>query len=318
MVIILDKIVEVLKEAKSIAVLPHISADGDSLGSSLALSIVLKNMGKEVLIYAEEDIPYIYNFLPGLDLVRVGTSSQHYDVIIALDTGDMGRLGTRGEMFSNNTPVTINVDHHNTNSKFALYNYVESSSAAVGEIVYDMIGMLGESIDTDIATCLYVAITTDTGGFRYSNTTVVTHKIAADLINYGVNVAEVSQRVFETTSIEKVRLTGQVINSLQLLEDGKVALIEITDEMMMKAGAKDEDCDGVVNIGRNVKGVEVAVMLRQKSNGDIKVNLRSNSYVDVSAVAAKYSGGGHKRASGCIIKSENKESLIQDIIDRLN
>lgn len=308
---ILNEIISVLKTSKEITVLPHVSVDGDGLGSSLALGIALKKLGKEAAIFLEEDIPYIYGFLPGKDLVEIYTGQTvESDVVMALDTGDLGRLGRRVEIF-NRSRMTINIDHHNTNSGFAAYNFVQTSSSSVGEIIYQLIKMMGLDIDVDISTCLYVAIATDTGGFRYSNTTSVTHQIAADLINNGVNVAEISQKVFESTSLEKVKLMGNAINSLKILEDGKVALITLTKEMMKEAGAKEEDSDGMVNIGRNIRGVEVAVMLRQLDNGEIRVNLRSNSYVDVSAIASMYSGGGHKRAAGCTVRGELEEVKVK-------
>jgi bifunctional oligoribonuclease and PAP phosphatase NrnA len=315
----LQIIISKIKEAKNLVIMPHISVDGDGLGSSIALGLVLRKMGKEVDIYIEEDVPYIYSFLPGLDLVKVfgregGKAFKNYDMAIALDTGDMGRLGKRVPLLENGK-ISANIDHHATNSEFAFYNYVNTGSSAVGEIVYEMIKLLGQSLDTEISTCLYVAIATDTGGFRFSNTSSKTHEIVADLLKNGVDVSEVSQKVFDTTSFQKTRLMGEAINSLDLLENGKIALIIITDEMMKKTGANDEDCDGIVNLGRNIRGVEVSLMMRQRSNGEIKVNLRSKNYADVAAVASLYKGGGHKRAAGCIIEGKSAEEAKKLLID---
>ncbi|MCX8130101.1 MAG: bifunctional oligoribonuclease/PAP phosphatase NrnA [Clostridia bacterium] len=319
---IIDRIITLIKDAENIAIMPHISVDGDGLGSSLALGLTLKKMGKKVTVYLEEDVPYIYDFLPGKELVSIVNdickykNTDGYDLAIALDTGDMKRLGDRADIFER-AKITVNIDHHATNTEFAFINYVQPGSAAVGEIVYQMIKVMGQSLDAETATCLYVAITTDTGGFRFSNTTSATHQITADLINNGVNVAEISQKVFETASLEKTKLMGEAVSSLELHENGKIALIILTDEMMKKAGASEEDCDGIVNLGRNIKGVEVAVMMRQKANGAIKVNFRSKSYVDVAAIAGLFKGGGHKRAAGCIIEGkstdEAKKMLIEDI-----
>jgi len=301
---ILNEIVSVLKKSNKILILPHVSVDGDGLGSSLALALALKKMSKEVNVYLEEEIPYVYNFLPGAHMAEVYSGQKtEADAVVVLDTGDLGRLGRRAELLDNSR-VTINIDHHNTNSGFALYNFVQAASSSVGEIVYQLIRMAGLDIDADISTCLYVAIATDTGGFRYANTTSLTHQITADLINNGVNVADVSQRVFDSVSLEKVRLMGSAISSLEILEAGKVALITVTEDMIKAAGAKEEDCDGLVNIGRNIRGVEVAALLRQTDAGEVRVNLRSNAYVDVSAIASLYSGGGHKKAAGCTIKGD--------------
>ncbi|NJD04621.1 MAG: bifunctional oligoribonuclease/PAP phosphatase NrnA [Ruminiclostridium sp.] len=313
---VLDKIVSALNNSRKIAILPHISADGDALGSSLALALALAQLGKSVKVILEEDIPQVYNFLPGRHMSEVyALKETSYDTVVALDTGDTDRLGKRLEIFRC-ANVTINIDHHNTNSGFAFHNYVSTDSSAVGEIIFSLVKMMGVNPDQDISTCLYVAIITDTGGFRYSNTTPLTHRTAAELIENGINVAGISQLVFDSTSYEKVRLLGSAIQALELLENGKVALISLTDDMLRSTGAKEEECDGIVNIGRNIRGVEVAAMLRQWENGEIKVNLRSSSKVDVSAIASSYGGGGHKKAAGYITKAgldAAKKKLLDDI-----
>ncbi|MCR4434588.1 MAG: bifunctional oligoribonuclease/PAP phosphatase NrnA [Clostridiales bacterium] len=317
---VLNHIISKIKGAKSIAILPHVSADGDALGSSLALLLALKKLNKDAAVYLEEEIPFIYSFLPGKQHAEVYSGrAKEFDLVIALDTGDMERLGERSRIFRE-ALITVNLDHHNTNTEFAFYNHVQTRASAVGEIVYQLIKMLGVSLDADIATCLYVAVATDTGGFRYGNTTAVTHQIAGDLVNNGVNVSDINQKIFESVSLQKVKLMGMAINSMELFENNKIAFITLTDEMVRKAGAKEEDCDGIVNLGRNIYSVEVAAMLRMKGTDLIKVNLRSKNYVDVSAIAGMYSGGGHKRAAGCIVtgKIEDlKEKLLEDIKEAL-
>ncbi|NTV90184.1 MAG: bifunctional oligoribonuclease/PAP phosphatase NrnA, partial [Clostridiales bacterium] len=212
------------------------------------------------------------------------------------------------------------IDHHTTNSEFAFHNFVNKTSAAVGEIIYQLIMMMGLEIDEATAMCLYVAIATDTGGFRFSNTTPLTHQIASDLVNCGIDVADISQRIFNSTSLGKVRLTGIAIDSLELFENGKIATISITSEDMVRSGALDEDCDGVVNIARNIIGVQVAAMIRQKTKGEVKVNLRSNTNLDVAAVAGMYGGGGHKKAAGYTFGGtleDAKTKLLKDLQEAL-
>lgn len=316
----LDKISEVLKKSSRIAILPHIAADGDALGSSLALVLALKKLNKAAIMFVEEEIPQLYNFLPGLQYAEVYTSSNmKFDAAVAIDAGDAERLAKRFEIFDNSI-VTINIDHHSTNTEFAIHNYVDTKAAATGEIIYNLINLLCVEYNMDIATCLYVAIATDTGGFRFTNTTSHTHSIVAELLKEGVNVGDISQRVFDSTSYEKVRLLGKAADSLELLDNGKIALISITNEMIRKVGAKEEDCDGIVSIGRNIRGVKVAVMLRQLDNGEIKVNLRSSSEFDVSLIAGMYSGGGHKKAAGYTTRGsleEAKNMLLKDIREAL-
>lgn len=316
----LDRIISVLKESERIAILPHVSADGDAVGSCLALALTLKKLGKKPKVLLEEEIPYVYSFLPGRELAEVYSSGHTgYETAAALDAGDLGRLGVRRAVFET-AAVTVNIDHHNTNTEFGFHNYVDTGASAVGEIVWQMLKKLGLSPDADISTCLYVAIATDTGGFRYGNTTPLTHNIASELIKAGVQVAEVSRRIFDSASYEKVKLTGAAIGRLELFENGRVAVMTLDNALIRSTGAREEDCDGVINIARNIRGVEVAAMLRQWDNGEIKVNLRSSDDVDVSAIAGLYKGGGHKKAAGYITSGgleEAKNKLLKDIREAL-
>lgn len=319
-----NEIPSVLKEKDKIVILPHVSADGDSIGSSLALALALGKLGKHVKIYIEEKVPQTFEFLPGLDIIEiykkapeetvpgeVNIGSEAFEVAVALDTGDEGRLGNRLEILKASA-VTINIDHHATNTMFAQYNHVQPNSSSVGELMYQLLKEMDIDIDVDISTCLYVSILTDTGGFRYSNTTSLTHKVVSSLINYGVETAEICRRIFETRSCEKVKLMGLVISNLEFFHNGKIAYASITKEHLNKAGSKNDDSEGFVDIGRSIIGVEVSVLLRETEDGSVKVNLRSNSYVDVSEIAVSFCGGGHKRAAG--FKSSGKASDVKEQI----
>jgi len=319
--IVLNDIVSIIKDKEKILILPHVSADGDALGSSIALGLAIEKLGKQVKIYLEEGLQKKYDFLPGQHLIEIyeGKNGFKSEVAIALDTADEGRLGKRIEIFKE-AGVTINIDHHNTNPLYADFNYVQPHSSAVGEIIYRIIKMMDLTIDTNISICLYVAISTDTGGFRYSNTTPETHRITSDLIRIGVDVSDISRRLFETNSYEKIKLMGVAIDTLELLGNGKIAFHTITNEVMKTIGAKEEECDGLVNIGRSIEGVEVAILLRELENGEIRVNLRSNTYVDVSEIAGFFSGGGHTRAAGCTLKGDiesAKQKLVDKIVQKL-
>ncbi|WP_024833917.1 DHH family phosphoesterase [Ruminiclostridium josui] len=314
------EIIKAIEKAESIAIFPHVSADGDAIGSSLALALAIKKAGKKVIVYMEESIPDNYKFLPGIELARfISESDEVMGLNIALDTGDNGRLGTRADRFFK-APVTINIDHHITNTKFAQYNHVDASSASTGELIFLLLNEIGYEIDTDMAKCLYTAIATDTGGFKYGNTTAETHRTAAELLSTGIDVADLSQKIFDNTSFVKLKLTQKAIELLELYENDLLAVTVITQDILRLTGAKDEDCDGLVNIGRSIVGVEVSVLIKEKSNNEIRVNLRSKAYVDVSEIAASFGGGGHKRAAGCTINgsiSDVKEQLINTIKDKL-
>lgn len=315
----LDKISKVLKASDRIAILPHISADGDAIGSSLALALALNGMKKNSRVILEEKIPFVYGFLPdgGLSAVfhDMGKQNARFDTVVAVDCGDIERLGGRKEIFGK-APVTVNIDHHPTNTSFAEYNFIDAEAAATAEIIYRLLGLLDVKAGRDTATCLYTAIAADTGGFRYGNTTPLTHKIAAELIKSGVDVAQVSERIFDSVPYEKVKLTGAAIDTLELIENGRIAVMALTRDLIQKTGAGDEDFDGIINTARSIRGVDVAAMLRQTLSGEIKVSLRSNSRVDVSEIARAYSGGGHKKAAGYTADgtlAEAKDSLINSI-----
>lgn len=330
----LDRIADAVNSAQNIAILPHVTADGDALGSSFALALVLADMGKKADVLLEESVPLIYCFLPGIEFSSVfdadveacgkaGNDSPaagvHYDLVMALDCGDLERLGSRRKVFDC-AEKTVNIDHHQTNTGFAMLNHVVTDAAATGEIIFELIRRLGRIPGKDAATSLYAAISTDTGGFRYSNTTPRTHEIAAELIKLGVDVADVSQRVFDVSSYGKVKLLGAAIRNLEILEDGKLAVMAVTNEMIKSTEAKEEDSDGIINVARNIRGVEAAAMLRQLESGEIKVNLRSNNYVDVAVIAERYSGGGHKRAAGFTATGgldQIRDTVIRDLKDAL-
>jgi Exopolyphosphatase-related proteins len=314
------ELVKAIETAGSIAIFPHVSADGDAIGSSLALCLALKKAGKKVIVYIEECIPDSFRFLPGVELARFYNETDSImELNIALDTGDTGRLASRADAFFK-APRTINIDHHITNTKFAQYNYVDAMSASTGELVFLLLKKLSYEIDNDMAKCLYTAIATDTGGFKYGNTTAETHRTAAELLSTGIDVAELSQKIFDNTTFVKLKLTQKAIELLELYENDMLAVTAITQKVIKEIGAKDEDCDGLVNIGRSVEGVEVSALIKEKDNNEIRVNLRSKTYVDVSEIAASFGGGGHKRAAGCTMKgsiAEVKQQLINAIREKL-
>ncbi|MDK2932334.1 MAG: bifunctional oligoribonuclease and phosphatase NrnA [Clostridiales bacterium] len=312
----LNEIAEIIKARSNIAILPHIHPDGDCIGSSFALLLALQMLKKEVTVVLEENIPQVYSFLTG-KYVKLSDlpSNTKFDMVICLDSGDEHRLNHRIDLF-NSSDVTLNIDHHISNTMYAKYNYVDSASSATGEIVYDIINLLGVTIDKDIAVNLYVAISTDTGGFKYSNTTSKTHRIIAELLETNINIAEINRRIFDTVSLEKLKLTATAIDWIEFYENNKIAAIALPYDIIQKEGLSDEDSDGLANLPRNIEGVEVGLLFKEKEPGEIKVSFRSNQYVDVSKIAISFGGGGHKRASGCTLHMdmiEAKKQVIESV-----
>jgi len=310
----LEGIAEIIKNKNSFGLLPHVTADGDSIGSSTGLAIALKRLGKKVTILLEEEPPSVFNFLPGIENINSYEEGYNnsFDCIIALDTGDTKRLGKRLAVFEA-CETTINIDHHQTNTNFARENFVDIKASAVAEIVWDLIGLLDVEMDKNIATCLYTSIMTDTGGFRYSNTTAKTHEIAGKIIDLGVDVDKIASNVFENNTVARLKLIGYVLNTLELYFDNRVAVLTITMEMLEKANATNEDSEGLVNYAKGIMGTEVGIMLKETQDG-VRVNFRSKEYVDVAEIASTFGGGGHKKAAGCTLEM-NIDDAKEKILD---
>ena len=315
---IFNSIINKIKDSDKIAVLSHIMPDGDSIGSSLALYNALKKCGKNVRFILDDEIPKTYRFLKSSDRIQRPGQFESFDAIIVLDCGDAERLGNSSIYLNNN--YVINIDHHISNNEFGNLNIVDKDSAATGELVYDLIKALGIDMDREISECLYTAIVTDTGQFQYSNTTSRTHLIAGELINYGVNVSLMSERIYQNNSKEKAVLMKMALSSLEFFHNDVTSCISLTLEQMKEANASDEDSDGIINLARDIECVEVAIFLREIEQGVVKVGLRSKKKADVSAVALQFGGGGHVHAAGCTVHgtvNEVKKKILDAVAEEL-
>lgn len=294
----------VIENNDSFMITSHIAPDGDSIGSALATTLALLKIGKKAVPVINDNIPKKYGYLPGSNFIKKETSD-NYDVIIALDSGDIERLGFKKKL-NEYGGMIINIDHHKSNTYFGDLNIVDSDASSVGEIIYRLLDGKVE-IDYNIALNLFTSIITDTGSIRYSNTTSSSLKILAKLVDKGVKPDYVSRQVYEK-SLGSIILLKMVLDTLEISADGKLANIYITKEMMEMARAAEEDTDGIINYAREIEGVEVAVLFKENEESIIKVGLRSNEWVDVSKIAEEFNGGGHKRAAGCNIKLPLKKT----------
>lgn len=312
---IYPKIIEKIKESSKIAILSHIMPDGDCVGSSLALYTAFINAGKKARYILDDSIPVKYGFLKNSDKAENPGEYEKFDAVIALDCGDEERLGTCSKYLKGN--FVINIDHHISNTEFGNLNMVDTNAAATGEIVYQIIKIMGIEMNKDISECLYTAIVTDTGQFQYSNTTSVTHQIAGDLLNNGVNAPEMFERIYQSNSKEKVLLTRVALDSLEFYNNDSVCCISLSKKQQEAVNAKEDDADGLINLARDIDGVETAIFLKELYEGKIKVGLRSKRIVDVSKVAAKFGGGGHVRASGCTVNG-SLEDVKAEILEAVS
>lgn len=309
----LDNIKEEIQKAEKIVILTHESPDGDAIGSSLAMYNALKQLNKDVDLVIPEH-PETFDFLTGAEEIKRETNIEQYDLAISLDASDMKRLNGFARYFED-AKVTINIDHHGSNTMFADYNFVNIDAPACCQILILVLEFLGVNITKEIGTCLLAGIITDTGGFKYQGTSKETFEFTSWLLSIGVNVSDVYRRVLETRTKGNFALMRLAIDRLELLEDGKIAFTYITKEDEEKVMAKNGDHDGLVDIGRTIEGVEVSILLRE-ADGYFKGSLRSNEYVNVSDVCMMFGGGGHIRAAGCSIHmplEEAKEKIIYEV-----
>lgn len=299
-----------LKENQSFVLTAHISPDGDSLGSMLALYEFLVRQGKQVVVVLDDTIPDVFRMLPCWDVIRSvdELGKLKPDLAIILDASTMDRIGRVSEIVD---APTLNIDHHVSNQGFTDYRLLDSEAAATGEIVYRLLAEAKTPITKDMATNLYTAIATDCGFFRYANTRPGTMRIAAELLTYGVEPNTIAEAL-EQISLDTMRLTARVLQTMEFFADGKVAVIVVTRDML----EHDESTDELINYPRKVEGVDVAVMLKQKDESSVKISMRSKG-VDVSRIAMQFGGGGHARAAGCSIEGsidEARKKLLAVIV----
>ena len=284
---------------------------GMLFGSSLAAYMILKRFGKKVDLIIPV-FPETYKYLGHVDETKkAGEEGKVYDLAIALDCADIKRLDDPNGNFEL-ANVTVNIDHHSSNSMFADYNYVNPVAPACAQIVTSICEQLGIEINKEEGTALLTGIITDTGGLRYEGVTSETYEFVADILKIGVKASKVYNQAFAAISRNKFEIKKLAIDRLEFLEDGKITFTYITKKDMEEKGVSQNELDGIVEEGRDIQGVEVSVFVYEKDDG-FKVSLRSNEYVNVSDVCILFGGGGHIKAAGCTIKGsleEVKEKII--------
>ena len=310
----LDSIIEIIKKANKIGIFTHISPDGDAIGSSLSLYLGLKALKKEVEIITDE-YSKCFNFLPQLENIKRETTEK-YDLAIALDCATRPRLYDPKSAFDN-AIITASIDHHASNTYYAKYNYVEGTSPAAAKTLVKVLKRLEIPLTKEIGDCLMTGIITDTGGFRYDTVDDETFEFAAQMLDLGVNISDIYYRTFDVKSKPQFLLSSIATNRLSFHSSDKIAVTYITLKDFKEVKANAGDHEGIVNIGRNIEGVEVSIFLREVENDFYRVSLRSNNYVDVSEIAATFSGGGHSKAAGCDMHN-NLETSIKKLVKETN
>lgn len=293
-----QSIVEVIRQSRTVLITSHEGPDGDAIGSSLGLAAFLRAVGKEVVVHLADPVPELYRFLPGAEHVRSDIPDQDFDLAFVLDVGEFRRAG---KLFGAFTRIgqTINLDHHLTCENFGTYNLIDEQAAATGLLVWRIAKAYGFTADYATALCLYVAILTDTGSFRYSNANREAFEAAGELVEQGgLNAWKVSEKLYESQPRKRLELLAMALPTLEFIRDGQAASLVVTLDMYAKTGASAELTDGFVNYPRSVAGVEVAIFLRQLDERTFKVGFRSKGAVNVATLAQAFGGGGHHNAAG--------------------
>ena len=309
----LDNILEEINNAESIVILTHENPDGDAIGTGLALYNALKEYGKNPDIIIPE-YPRTFSFLPGADEIKKSSDIEKYDLAISVDCATIKMLNGFANYFEN-AKVKVSIDHHSTNTMFGDLNYVSPDAPACAQILLVVLNYFKIEITKDIGTCILTGIITDTGGFKYSSVTAETFEFVAWLLNKGINVSKIYRKVLQVKTKANFELTRMAMERLEFLEDGKVAFTYITKEDEEKVNAESGDHEGIVEVGRDIEGVEVSIFLRETDKG-CKVSMRSNEYVNVSDVCILLGGGGHVRAAGATMQctiEQAKEKVLRQV-----
>lgn len=290
-----------LRGARRVLLALHESPDGDAVGSNLALAHALWDAGTAAEVVSHDPVGRPFGFLPGVE--RIADPDQvggPFDVACLVDSSDPERTG-RARALIARAELVVNIDHHKTNSRFGAINVVVPRAAACGELIYYLLKRMRRRITPAIATCLYTAIDTDTGSFRFDNTTAATHAVAARLVRAGARPAAIAAQLYDHRPLSTLRLTALALGALAVSPRGRVAWITVPRTMLAAAGASEEETEGLVGYPRSLDGAEVAMVFRELADGRVRVSFRSKLEVDVAELAAGFGGGGHARAAGATV-----------------
>ncbi len=302
---------QLLKQAEDVYILCHRHPDGDTLGSGFALKHALAALGKRTRLLCSDEIPEKYARFMMTPETREYFPPQF---VVAVDIADLQLLGEELQTYRDR--IDLCIDHHPSNTGYARHTVVDPTAAATAELIFDLIGLLGVQLDSCMADCIYAGLSTDTGGFRFSNTTARTHRIAASVIDAGADHTAINYQLLEVKSLQRMEVERRVLNSLAYYFDNRVAVLCITQQMLRETGAREDELDGIAALPRRIAGVQVGVTLREQPDGSYKVSLRTNEGVDASQVCSQLGGGGHARAAGCNLKME-QDAAVQAILQTL-
>ena len=306
-----EQVVQAIIKHHTFFITTHRNPEADAMGSSLGLAHLLRQLGKSCTVVSYDPLPRILKFLPHEGLLKQQPRlTSKPEALFVLDCGDLERTG----LFETQPPPSpiINIDHHVTNKQFGQINWVDPEATATGELIYELVGALGLELSSEVALCLYTAIVSETGFFAYSNTRPKTFRLAASLLERGVDPWAVAQRLRENTP-ERLKLLAELLQGLERSKDGRLAWLTVTQELLEKTQTGAEDTEEMISFPRSLREVEVAILFREVDPHTFKISLRSKNEVDVAKLAEQFGGGGHKKAAGCTMNgtlAEVKRRLL--------
>ena len=296
----IDAVLSSIAKAEHLLVTAHARPDGDAIGSLLACWMMLQRMGKRADMALSDRVPFIYRSLPCAAQIRHWNRVEgDYDTVILLECDGLERTRLEGLDDGLENRFLINIDHHTSGRAFAHVNWIDSNACAVAELVYRLAGAAGIDITPEMATCLYTAVLSDTGSFCYEGTNAHTFELARNLVGHGADPVLIAQEVYFSNPAAKILLLGAALANLQ--QDGPLAWLWVTQNDMERTHAAEEDCEGIVNYAVGIRGIEVAVFLRELRGHRVRLSLRSKGRVNVAIIAEQFGGGGHENASGCTL-----------------
>ncbi|MEK3915462.1 bifunctional oligoribonuclease/PAP phosphatase NrnA [Paenibacillus sp. FSL H7-0331] len=315
----LNEAAQFIQTKDDFLVVSHIQPDGDAAGSTFAVAWMLSSLGKRFTLVNEGEMPKKYMYMAGSQQTILNYDADAipltYKYVISVDCADFSRIGRVNQLFAEDAAI-LNIDHHATNDLFGSVNLVLAEAAATVEVLYDLGKVLGISFSNELNICIYSGLLTDTGGFRYANTSPKVMQIAADMLQRGVKGHELAEHLLEKLSYPQVSLIKRSLNTLTFDSSKRIGWLAVSLEDLQDSGASNDDLDGLVNYPRNVEGVEVGLLFKERAGGHVKVSLRSGGTVDVAHIAKSFGGGGHIRAAGCTVKGslhEAIESVVKEV-----
>jgi len=312
-----NRIIDVIRSNRSFLITSHVRLDGDAVGSELALYHFLRNMGKEAVVYNQDETPGSYRFLPGAEgIVHALGTIDPFDAAFVLDCSEIDRVGEAASRILEVRTV-VNIDHHLSNRGAFGLSLADPGASSVGELLYRLMEKMGEPVTREIAVNLYAAIVTDTGSFRYSNTGADTFRIAGELVRRGADPYGVAEKIYETHPKEKIRLLERVLGTLEFAWDGRISLLWVSQQMFEDTGALPEHTENFVDLARSIEGVEVAAFFTEMEEHFYRVSLRSKGRRNVAEVAGRFGGGGHFSAAACKINgslNDVKTRIVQAVM----